>query len=165
MKIRKSISFPKMCVILIVLFNLGCKNQEVRTMSENPSAIFPKGELVPAEYFTGTAWVQGLVPDDSIFTTAVGNVVFEAGARSNWHSHPGGQILLVTDGVGYHQIKGEPIRVIRKGDVVKCPPDVVHWHGASKDSSLTHIYIVPTTEKGIVVWLENVTDDEYHNLK
>ncbi|WP_425291058.1 cupin domain-containing protein [Spirosoma linguale] len=115
----------------------------------------------PADTFTGTVWVTSLVPNDSIFTTISGSVAFEKGARSHWHSHPAGQILIVTDGIGYHQIKGEPRQVIRKGDVVKCPPNVVHWHGASLDSKMTHLYIIPNTEKGIVKWLKAVTDAEY----
>jgi quercetin dioxygenase-like cupin family protein len=69
------------------------------------------------------------------------------------------------DGVGYHQIKGEPIQIVRKGDVVKCPPDVLHWHGASKDSSVTQIYILPNTEKGLADWAERVTDEEYKAVK
>lgn len=115
----------------------------------------------PATTFTGTAWVTSLVPNDSIYTTIAGSVAFEPGARSYWHSHPTGQILIVTDGVGYHQIKGEPKQVIRKGDVVKCPPNVVHWHGASSGSKMTHLYIISNTEKGIVNWLQPVTDAEY----
>ncbi|WP_460952355.1 (R)-mandelonitrile lyase [Spirosoma daeguense] len=115
----------------------------------------------PADTFTGTVWVKSLVSNDSIFTTISGSVAFEKGARSHWHSHPAGQILIVTDGVGYHQIKGEPKQLIRKGDVVKCPPNVVHWHGASPGSKMTHLYIIPNTEKGIVKWLQAVTDAEY----
>lgn len=115
----------------------------------------------PATTFTGTAWVTSLVSNDSIYTTVAGSVAFEPGARSYWHSHPTGQILIVTDGVGYHQIKGEPKQVIRKGDVVKCPPNVVHWHGASSGSKMTHLYIISNTEKGIVNWLQPVTDAEY----
>ncbi|AKD58476.1 cupin [Spirosoma radiotolerans] len=115
----------------------------------------------PADTFTGTVWVTSLIPNDSIFTTISGSVAFEKGARSHWHSHPAGQILIVTDGIGYHQIKGEPRQVIRKGDVVKCPPGLVHWHGASPGSKMTHLYIIPNTEKGIVTWLQPVTDAEY----
>lgn len=115
----------------------------------------------PATTFTGTAWVTSLVPNDSIYTTVAGSVAFEPGARSFWHSHPTGQLLIVTDGVGYHQIKGEPKQVIRKGDVVKCPPNVVHWHGAGPGSKMTHLYIISNTEKGIVDWLQPVTDAEY----
>jgi len=137
------------------------KNQE----KNEPQAIFPKGELGPAEKFTGKAWNIGLVPNDSMYNTVVGNVYFEPGARSNWHMHPSGQILIITDGVGYHQIKGQPRQTIRKGDVVKCPPNVLHWHGASPDSGLHQLYILPNTEKGIVDWKEKVTDEEYGNPK
>lgn len=116
----------------------------------------------PSTTFTGTVWVTSLVPNDSIYTTIAGSVAFEPAARSYWHSHPAGQLLIVTDGIGYHQIKGEPKQVIRKGDVVKCPPNVVHWHGASPGSKMTHLYIIPNTEKGIVNWLQPVTDAEYN---
>ncbi|GAB3490410.1 hypothetical protein GCM10027341_02110 [Spirosoma knui] len=116
----------------------------------------------PAETFTGTVWVTSLVANDSTFTTVAGSVKFEPGARSHWHSHPAGQILIVTDGVGYHQIKGEPKQMIRKGEVVRCPPNVIHWHGASPGSSMTHTYILPNTEKGIVKWLQAVTNAEYN---
>ena len=125
-----------------------------------PEAIFPKGEQGPAETFTGKAWHYALVPNDSTFNTVVGNVYFEPGARSNWHSHPSGQILVITDGVGYHQIEGGPIETIRKGDVVKCPPNVRHWHGASADTGLQQLYIVPNTERGIVHWEGAVSDAE-----
>lgn len=127
--------------------------------------IFPKGEKGPSENFTGNAYNYGLVPMDSTFTTLVGNVYFEAGARSNWHTHPAGQILIITDGEGYHQIEGQPIEVMHKGDVVKCPPNVRHWHGASKTKGLQQMYIVPNTEKGIVKWMEPVTEEQYNNVK
>lgn len=155
-------------LILTIVFSVACQQQPSNeTASEKSSEIFAKGQLAPAKFFTGNAYVTGLVDVDSVFipqSGTAGSVLFEAGARSNWHSHPGGQILIVTGGVGYHQIKGKPIEVIRKGDVVKCPPDVDHWHGASKDSSMTHIYIVPNTEKGIVDWKKPVTDEEYNSL-
>lgn len=152
-------------LIITIVFGVACQQQPSNeTTSEKSSEIFAKGQLAPAKFFTGDAYVTGLVDVDSVFTTASGSVMFETGARSNWHSHPAGQILMVTSGVGYHQIKGEPIEIIRKGDVVKCPPDKVHWHGASKESSMTHIYIVPNTEKGIVNWMDPVTDEEYTNL-
>ncbi|MBR9757814.1 MAG: cupin domain-containing protein, partial [Algicola sp.] len=123
------------------------KRQEIMKTDNNElDAIFPKGEKGSAEFFTGNAYNIGLVAPDSIYTTAVGNVYFEPGARSNWHSHPAGQILIITDGVGYHQIEGQSIEVIKKGDVVKCPPNVRHWHGASKDVGLQQLYIVPNTE-------------------
>ncbi|MFI5153806.1 MAG: cupin domain-containing protein [Chitinophagales bacterium] len=130
-------------------------------MAENNNPIFPKGEKAPAEYFTGTAWVKMLVPDDRTLDCQIGNVVFEPGARNNWHKHPGGQILIVTEGIGYFQEKGKPIQLIHKGDTIKILPDVLHWHGASPDSQLTHIAINPNTQWGIVEWLQRVTDEEY----
>jgi len=144
----------------------GCQleneNSEVVETSKNEiEAIFPKGEKGPSEVFTGNAYNYGLVAPDSVFTTAIGNVYFEPGARSNWHSHPAGQILIITDGVGYHQIEGQPVEIIKKGDVVKCPPHVNHWHGASPDVGLQQLYIVPNVEKGIVDWKQAVTDAEY----
>ena len=127
--------------------------------------IFPRGDKAPADYFTGTAWVTMLVPNDPALHCQVGNVVFEPGARNNWHTHPGGQILVVTAGTGYYQEKGKPIQLLREGDVVKILPDVEHWHGASADSEFTHIAINPNTQKGIVAWLERVTDEEYSQFK
>ena len=129
--------------------------------TENENTI-PKGDLAPADYFTGTAWVKMLVPNDPTFNIAIGNVVFEAGCRNNWHSHPGGQILICTDGVGYYQEKGKPIQLLNKGDVVAIAPDLVYWHGASPDSEFTHIAIGTNTQKGIVEWLEPVTDEQYY---
>lgn len=128
-------------------------------------AIFPKGQLGPSTTFTGKAYNFGLVANDSIYNTLVGNVYFEAGARSNWHIHPGGQILIITEGEGYHQIEGQPRQTMRKGDVIKCPPNVRHWHGATEKSSLSQLYIVPNTGKGIVIWQEAVTDEQYKSTK
>lgn len=68
-------------------------------------------------------------------------------------------------GVGYHQIKGQPRQTVRKGDVIKCPPNVEHWHGASADTGLHQLYIVPNTKKGIVQWMQPVSDEEYMDLK
>src|SRR5215218_8987920 len=148
----------------VAFFSLGCKAQTTKQSAKGElQAIFPKGEKGPAENFTGNAWNTGLVANDSTYNTVVGNVYFEPGARSNWHTHPSGQILIITDGVGFHQIEGQPKQTIRKGDVVKCPPNVVHWHGASLDTGLQQMYILPKTEKGIVTWLQKVTDEEYNN--
>jgi quercetin dioxygenase-like cupin family protein len=130
--------------------------------SENQYRIFEKGEKAPADYFTGTAWIKNLVPADDIFNTLIGNVVFEPGARNNWHTHAGGQILIVTDGTGYYQEKGKPKQVLREGDTVKILPGVVHWHGASPDSAFTHIAVNTNIQKGIVEWLQKVTDEEYN---
>jgi quercetin dioxygenase-like cupin family protein len=143
----------------------GFSQTKAKSEGLSQQAIFPKGKQGPAENFTGKAFNYGLLENDTTYNTVVGNVLFEPGARSNWHKHPAGQILIITAGVGYHQQKGKPIEIMRKGDVVKCPPNVEHWHGASPDSSLHQMYIIPNTEKGIVEWLKPVTDKEYNALK
>ena len=132
---------------------------------QNNYTIFPLGNIAPADYFTGTAWIKPLVPADDTFNTQVGNVVFEAGARNYWHAHGGGQILLAIDGIGYYQEIGKPIQLLHKGDVVTIAPGVEHWHGASADSAFTHIAINTNTPKGIVEWLKPVTDEEYNSDK
>ncbi len=103
--------------------------------------------------------------NDPTFNYLIGNVTFEPGARNNWHEHPGGQILIATDGIGYYQEKGKPIQLHRKGYVVRILPDAVHWHGASPGNRFTHIAISTNTQKGVVEWLQRVTDEEYNSFK
>jgi 4-carboxymuconolactone decarboxylase len=129
------------------------------------NTIFPKGEKAPAEYFTGTAWVNMLVPNDETGSYAIADVLFEPGSRNNWHMHPAGQILLITDGEGYYQERDKPARPLLKGDVIVIPSGVEHWHGATKDSSMTHIAINNTGKEGAVKWLEPVTDEEYSSCR
>lgn len=152
-------------LILIVIMSNSCKHQPQKDSSLSAEAIFPKGTKGSDKFFTGNTYNYELVSAEAPYTTLVGNVYFEPGARSHWHTHPAGQILIITEGVGYHQIEGQPIQVLHKGDVVKCPPHVKHWHGASPDVGLQQLYIVPNTEKGIVEWLEPVTEEEYTNLE
>ena len=161
MKLINQLLFVRLRPTLLLIAVAGCSMDKQGTDSPANTRIFPEGSPGPSEFFTGIARVHGLVENDSIYTMNAGSVTFEPAARSHWHAHPSGQILIVTAGVGYHQIKGQPKETIRKGDVVKCPPNQVHWHGASQDSSMTHIYILPNTEKGIVEWIEPVTDAEF----
>ena len=158
---KKNSLYNVYSTLTLCLLLLACNQTTTSETNKDVQAIFPKGEQGPTENFTGKAWNIGLVENDSIFNTVVGNVYFEPGARSNWHIHPSGQILVITGGVGYHQIKGKARQTIRKGDVVKCPPNLEHWHGASPDTGLQQMYILPNTEKGIVQWLPPVTDEEY----
>lgn len=150
---------------VVLLFSLTAIAQPDTYTATRQNSVFPKGQKAPAGNFTGTVWVQPLVDNDSVYNLISGSVTFEPGARSNWHIHPTGQLLLVTEGTGYHQLKGQPREVIRKGDVVKCPPTVPHWHGASSGSSMTHIYMIPNTEKGIVQWMQPVSEEEYNRSK
>ncbi len=132
--------------------------------SEDQNDIFPKGEKANADYFTGTAWVNILVPKDKTGNYSIGNVVFEPGCRNNWHTHPAGQTLIVIDGKGWYQEKDKPARPLSKGDVTVIPPGLEHWHGATKDSSLTHLAITNITKEGAVKWLQRVTDEEYDSI-
>ncbi len=150
--------------ILPLLLVIACNNKKQTDISMNGNKpIFLKGEKITNTNFTGTAYLQVLIAADSLNATAVGNVTFEPGARTKWHSHPGGQILLVTDGVGYYQEKGQGKKILRKGDVVKCPPDVLHWHGASADTSFVQLAIT-NNHKASVVWLEEVSDSIYNSI-
>ncbi len=135
----------------------------VNEVLKNTSA-FPKGEKITNNNFTGTAYVYMMITPDNIYNASIGNVTFEPKARTNWHMHPGGQILLVTEGKGYYQEKGKPAQLIRKGDVVKIPANTEHWHGAAPDDGMVHIAISLNLEKGSVKWLLPVTDAEYTNL-
>ena len=126
-------------------------------------AIFPKGDRAPAANFTGRVWVQQLIQPDSAVNIPVGYVTFEPGARSYWHSHPGGQVLLAIGGIGYYQEKGKPIQLLRKGDSVKCPANVPHWHGASPTVEFRQVAITPNTATGRVLWMQPVTDSEYRS--
>jgi quercetin dioxygenase-like cupin family protein len=154
-------------LFMIVVFAFSCKAQNQSTLStkmeSQKSILFPKGEKITNNNFTGTAYLQMLITADSLNPTSVGNVTFEPGARTKWHLHPGGQILLVTDGVGYYQEKGQPKKILRKGDVIKCPPNIPHWHGASADTYFVQVAIT-NTQNGVPVWLEPVTDEQYNHL-
>ncbi|ROI01187.1 MULTISPECIES: cupin domain-containing protein [unclassified Chryseobacterium] len=128
--------------------------------------IFPKGEKAPSEYFSGgTAWVYIIKPNQDELNCQIGHVTFEAGCRNNWHSHGGGQILIVTSGKGFYQEKGKPAQLLYPGDSVTILPEVIHWHGAAKDSEFSHIAINTNTQNGVVEWMDPVTDEEYNNVQ
>lgn len=154
----------KISFLLPLLMTVACSDSQAdRAVDrQEKEPIFSIGERTESDNFTGTIWLEMLVVDDGTLDAHIGNVTFEPGARSNWHYHPGGQILLATYGTGYYQERGEPIQVLEKGDIVTCPPDVEHWHGASPDSRFTHIAISPNLDRGGVVWLDPVTDEEYN---
>lgn len=90
--------------------------------------------------------------------------MYAPASKLDWHTHPAGQYLLITDGIGYYQERGKPVQLIRKGDVIECLPNVAHWHGAAHNSSFTYVAVTPT-QKGRTQWLERVTDEEYNNIK
>ena len=128
------------------------------------ASIFPKGEISSTNNHTGTIWLNELSVGDSVFTNSVALATYGPGAKLDWHIHPAGQILLITEGIGYYQEKGKPKQIVHKGDVIKCLPGVAHWHGASPGSSFDYIAVTPTT-KGKTIWLQRVTDEEYKSVK
>ncbi|MCM0667047.1 cupin domain-containing protein [Flavobacterium tyrosinilyticum] len=136
---------------------MSCSNKKEEQID---NMIFKKGEKITNNNFTGEVWLNNLAQADSINQNAVGSVTFEPGARTKWHSHPAGQIILALDGVGYYQEKGSPKIMVNKGDVIKCPANIAHWHGASVDAKFVQVAITGR-EKGETVWLEQVSDVEY----
>ncbi|MCB1018780.1 MAG: cupin domain-containing protein [Acidobacteria bacterium] len=114
-----------------------------------------------SEHFTGTAWTHEIVANDPAYPLLSGSVHFEPSSRTDWHSHPGGQIIIVTEGEGYYQEAGRDRRIIRRGDVIKSLPGVRHWHGASRDRAITFVHVVPNAEDGYLIWYEAVTDEQY----
>jgi quercetin dioxygenase-like cupin family protein len=127
------------------------------------SVIFPKGEKAPNDHFTGNVWVKMLVTEE-VYNCPVYNVTFEPEARTHWHSHPGGQILLVTGGKGYYQEEGKPAQPLQEGSVVKIPPNTKHWHGASKDSFFVHVGMSTNPNLGDAEWFGPVTDQQYDSV-
>ena len=113
----------------------------------------------PEDWFTGTVRI------DPLFGTPTGtggaHVTFEPGARTAWHTHPRGQTLIVTFGLGRVQCEGGPVEEIRPGDVVWFEPDERHWHGASPDAAMAHIAIQESENGSPVTWLEKVSDEDY----
>lgn len=128
----------------------------------NNGTVFPKCGQGPKEIFTNTTWVNMLHTDEKgTFDTQVYDVIFEPSARTHWHSHPGGQILLITSGTGYYQEKGKPARLLKPGEVVAISPNVVHWHGAAPKSQFIHLGMSTKVHEGPAKWFGPVTDEEY----
>jgi quercetin dioxygenase-like cupin family protein len=129
------------------------------------SPIFPKGEIATVDNHTGTVWLKELNQPDSLIDIGIATATFAPGAKLDWHIHPEGQVLLITDGTGYYQEKGKPIQIVSKGDVIKCVPGVPHWHGASPKSPFTYLAVSTNSSKNKTVWLKRVTDAEYNSAK
>jgi len=114
-----------------------------------------------ADFFSGNVRIDALFQMPAPARTVGVSVTFEPGARTAWHTHPLGQILIVTSGFGLTQCEGGPVLKIRPGDVIWCPPGHRHWHGASPTTAMTHIAVVEALEGKTVDWMEKLTDAEY----
>ena len=149
-------------ICLIAIMGTCIDQSESRDFEMKPSRakIFSKGVRLESDHFHGNAWLDVLVVADSVNQNAVGSVTFEPGSRTNWHSHPNGQIILALEGEGYYQEQGSSKKILRKGDVVKCPANLPHWHGASPDSEFVQVAITSRVN-GPTEWLSPVSDEEY----
>lgn len=113
------------------------------------------------DYFTGSVRIERLIQTDAPARVAAASVTFEPGARTAWHTHPLGQTLIVTDGLGWAQSEGGPREEIWPGDVVWFAPGEKHWHGATAKTSMTHIAVQEMLDGKAVEWLEHVSDEDY----
>ena len=128
---------------------------EIKRSGSQPSA---KG---PADYFTGTVRIDAPFAGEDPARVGGATVTFEPGARTAWHTHPLGQTLIVTSGLGWVQREGGPVEEIRPGDIVWFAPREKHWHGATSTTAMTHIAIAEKLNGSAVDWMEKVTDEQY----
>jgi quercetin dioxygenase-like cupin family protein len=131
------------------------QKMDIKRNGSRPSA---KG---PAEYFTGSVRVEPVFQVGEPMRLNAGHVTFEPGARSAWHTHPLGQTLIITGGLGWVQTEGGPIEEVRPGDVVWFPPGEKHWHGASPTTAMTHYAVQESLNGKNVDWMEKVSDEQY----
>ena len=127
----------------------------------NQVSIFPNGQELPSDWFTGKAFYTPLVAKDKNNEFSVLAVTFDPNVRTNWHTHPKGQTLIVIEGQGLYQEKGGEARIIKLGDVVIIPENTEHWHGASATTKMVHIAITNYKDEVQVTWLNPVTDEDY----
>jgi quercetin dioxygenase-like cupin family protein len=128
---------------------------EIKRVGSQPT------EQGPADWFTGTVWVDRLFQAPDPARVAGVSVTFEPGARTAWHTHPLGQTLIITAGCGWVQHWGGPIQEVRPGDVVSIPPGEKHWHGATPTTSMTHLAVHELKDGKAVDWMEKVSDEQY----
>lgn len=136
----------------------GGKKVQNITIARSGSQKSSQGQ---AEYFTGSVRVDPLLAVQEPSRMAGARVTFEPGARTAWHTHPLGQTLIVTAGTGWVQQQGGPVEEFREGDVVRIPPDVKHWHGATPTTRMTHIALQEQLDGKVVDWMEHVSDEQY----
>ena len=148
----------KPIIAAAISLSLGMAPAAGQNISPNGSRPSTKG---PAEYFTGSVTVDPLFGANAHMPSTGGHVTFEPGARTAWHTHPLGQTLFVTSGVGRVQTWGGPVREIRAGDTVWIPPAEKHWHGATAEHAMEHIAMQEAQGGEHVKWLEPVTDEQY----
>lgn len=146
--------------------NLEMEEYAGRTITEENTTMFQKAvEPMNSETFSGPAYVSVILEaGNAAGAPELHYVVFEPGVINNWHTHEGGQILIATDGIGYHQIEGQPVQVMYPGDVAFCPPGEKHWHGGSADTEFAHIAVNTNPEWMGLEWFDRISEEDYAQL-
>ena len=132
---------------------------EITRVGSKPSA---KG---PEDWFTGSVRIDTLFNPNDARRAASAMVTFEPGARTAWHTHPLGQTLIITTGIGWVQKENDKIEEVHPGDIVWFEPNEKHWHGATATNGMSHIAIQENLKGKVVEWMEKVTDEQYNNYK
>ena len=159
---KLSPTFTFITAIAVSLLALTNSTGAVEMKKAPIDTIFPQGEPNPyGKFFTGQTYLSRLSAKDDVFNAPLANVTFEPGARTNWHKHSGGQILLVLSGEGRYQEKGGKLNILHRGDIVRIAPNIEHWHCAAPDSWFTHISLETNVPNNSTEWLNPVTDKEY----
>ena len=168
----KRLLLNSILILSILLTVYSCnqpaeKSQETSVLAEAEKSIDPiftqnpaKGDFLD-KFFTGKVGVNMMLKNDENNEYSIANVIFDPQSRTNWHTHPKGQVLLVLAGDGFYKAEGEPVKAIKKGDVVNIPPHVKHWHGAAANSEFVHIALTNYKDGQNVVWGDKVTDEQY----
>lgn len=146
------------CLVTAQTRQRGGKQKQSITIARSGSQPSSQGQ---AEYFTGSVRVDPLFAVAEPSRVAGARVTFQPGARTAWHTHPLGQTLIVTAGTGWVQQEDGPVEEFREGDVVRIPPGVKHWHGATATMQMTHIALQEQLNGKVVEWMEHVTDEQY----
>ncbi|MGL4394143.1 MAG: cupin domain-containing protein [Brevinema sp.] len=143
--------------------NLGLSQAQINQIQSVATSLKPFestfGEGIPnpnSQYFSGETFLNRLSDADPAFNLPAANVTFEPNAKTFWHKHSAGQILLATDGEGRYQERGKPVQILKKGDIVRIPANVEHWHGAASQSWFAHVALTPNPQNNQVTWLEEV---------
>ena len=148
-------------VIVMALF--ASSSADAQTLVISRSASRPV-RPAPAQNFTGSVQVEMLFEAVDPSHASGGSISFEPGARTAWHSHPRGQVLIITAGTARVQRWGDPIEEVRAGDVVRIPAGQKHWHGAAPHASMTHLAVSEHRDGSTVQWMEQVSDEQYNGL-
>lgn len=157
MNIKKTIF--TLSLALVGVGSINAQEMETNVPKISP---FPTGKPNTGftQHFIGQSYLAPLTANKDL-NVPLFNVTFEPGCRNSWHSHTGGQILIVIGGVGYYQERGKAARRLLPGDVVEIAPDVVHWHGAAPDSWFSHIAVECNPQTNKNTWFEPVDDEAY----